>query len=91
MVKRLYIPLPDANARRTIVLNLLRHNQSKISEDELQLIVQRTDGYSGSDLKALCEDAGLGTITMLGRLFFSPSLFASIFAYFRSHARAHQH
>lgn len=60
MVKRLYIPLPDAAARLAIITNLLRNNSSCLSADELRVVVERTDGYSGSDLKALCEDAGLG-------------------------------
>jgi hypothetical protein len=56
----LYIPLPDAAARCTIIKNLLRDNKYSLSDAELDVIVERTDGYSGSDLKALCVDAGLG-------------------------------
>lgn len=62
----LYIPLPDAAARGTIIKNLLRDNKYSLSDVELDVIVERTDGYSGSDLKALCVDAGLG---MHSRLF----------------------
>ncbi len=58
----LYIPLPDAAARCTIITNLLRDNKFALSESELATIVERTDGYSGSDLKALCVDAGLGAL-----------------------------
>lgn len=55
LVKRLYIPLPNAVGREAIILNLLKHNIYSFSKDELAKIVERTDGYSGSDLKALCE------------------------------------
>eukprot|EP00455_Lapot_gusevi_P026228 TRINITY_DN2769_c0_g1_i4.p1 TRINITY_DN2769_c0_g1~~TRINITY_DN2769_c0_g1_i4.p1 ORF type:complete len:226 (+),score=19.37 TRINITY_DN2769_c0_g1_i4:113-790(+) len=62
LVKRLYIPLPDAKARRSIILNLLSKNEFHLSDDDLNGLVHRTDGYSGSDLRALCGEASMGPI-----------------------------
>lgn len=99
MVKRLYIPLPDAVARHDLVLSLLRkHNQlSALSDADLDEITRLSEvrfltkcnrknrpnittassttikkgttdftallqGYSGSDIRALCTEAALGPI-----------------------------
>ena len=56
----LYIALPEASGRKSIIINLLKHNVHSLTDEELNIIVEKSDGYSGSDLKALCEDAGLG-------------------------------
>ena len=44
LVKRLYIPLPDGQARRQIVENLMRQQPFLLSEQESEEISQRTDG-----------------------------------------------
>ena len=43
-VKRLYIPLPEGVARRQIVMNLLSAQSHHLTEQELDAIVQRSDG-----------------------------------------------
>eukprot|EP00727_Mastigamoeba_balamuthi_P002961 m51a1_g12662 putative vps4 oligomerisation domain containing protein (267) ;mRNA; r:3445-4245 len=65
LVKRLYIPLPDKTARAVMVQNLLRSVPHSISEAELDALSDSTEGYSGSDIKALCQDAALGPIRSL--------------------------
>ncbi|XP_022080671.1 fidgetin-like protein 1 isoform X2 [Acanthaster planci] len=62
MVKRLYIPLPEAPARRQIVQNLLAQQSYSLTEEELERICQDTDGYSGADMANLCREAALGPI-----------------------------
>lgn len=59
-VKRLYIPLPDAEARRQITTHLLRDQKFSLSADDIEVIVDRTRGYSGSDMSYLCKEAALG-------------------------------
>ena len=44
LVKRLYIPLPDVEARRQIVVNLLTQQSSDLGDREIEQVVQRTDG-----------------------------------------------
>jgi len=71
MVKRVYVPLPDPEARTALIKNMLKKQNpsspsvfafnnkgSSISEDDLMKIVKATDGYSGSDLTAVCQEAG---------------------------------
>ncbi|KAH9490010.1 Fidgetin-like protein 1 [Bulinus truncatus] len=61
-VKRLLIPLPEPVARREIVLNLMAQQKNNLSEREVQVIVDKTDGYSGADMTNLCREAALGPI-----------------------------
>ncbi|XP_029770469.1 fidgetin-like protein 1 [Suricata suricatta] len=65
LVKRLYIPLPEASARRQIVTNLMSKEQCCLSEDEVGLVVQRSEGFSGADMTQLCREASLGPIRSL--------------------------
>lgn len=59
--KRIYIPLPDDETRTLLITNLLKDN-SKLNTKELRSIVRATDGYSGSDLSALCKEAALDSV-----------------------------
>lgn len=56
-VKRLYIPLPEKKARWDILVNLLSKENHAISESQLDEIASRTDGFSGADMKILCQEA----------------------------------
>ncbi|KAJ1727312.1 Fidgetin-like protein 1 [Coemansia biformis] len=60
--KRLYVPLPDRSGRRTIVANLLRKQTHSLTDDQLELICDRTEGYSGADMDTLCREAAFGPI-----------------------------
>ncbi len=62
LVKRIYVPLPDADSRMALVLNLLRKQGATLPQPQLQRIVAMTEGYSGSDLAAVCQEAALGPI-----------------------------
>ncbi|KAJ3048512.1 hypothetical protein HK097_010467 [Rhizophlyctis rosea] len=57
-----YIPLPEASARKAIIVHLLKDTAHELSEDDVDDIVQRTDGYSGSDVDNLCREAALGPL-----------------------------
>ncbi|XP_005396663.1 PREDICTED: fidgetin-like protein 1 [Chinchilla lanigera] len=65
LVKRLYIPLPEASARKQIVTNLMSKEQCDLSEEEILQVVQRSDGFSGADMTQLCREASLGPIRSL--------------------------
>eukprot|EP00808_Paulinella_micropora_P009487 g39982.t1 len=62
LVKRLYVPLPESQARRDLILNLLRKERHDMSEEHIADVVAKTDGYSGADLRALCTEAAYGPI-----------------------------
>ena len=71
LVKRIYVPLPDEEARSGLIKHLMRKQGSgggALVEDEekLQRVVIMTAGYSGSDLSAVCHEAAMGPIRELG-------------------------
>jgi katanin p60 ATPase-containing subunit A1 len=52
--KRIYIPLPDAETRR----QLLDINLKEVARDNtvnLDIIAEKLDGYSGSDITSVCR------------------------------------
>jgi SpoVK/Ycf46/Vps4 family AAA+-type ATPase len=65
--KKLYIPLPDENARKSLLLNLLKKQPGShnLTDEEITSIVEKTNGYSGSDIDGLCREAALGPIREL--------------------------
>ncbi|KAL0279499.1 UNVERIFIED_CONTAM: hypothetical protein PYX00_001041 [Menopon gallinae] len=62
LVKRLYIPLPDEKAREQIIRNLISKERHCLSEAEINEISVLCKGYSGADMKNLCQEASLGPI-----------------------------
>lgn len=64
MPKRLYVPLPDATARKALLTGLLRGQRAERGIPDA--IAQRTEGYTGSDLAALCREAAMVPIRELG-------------------------
>ncbi|XP_038215547.1 fidgetin-like protein 1 [Zerene cesonia] len=62
LVKRLYIPLPDAEARQQIISNLLQTENNDLTLSEIEEIARLTEGYSGADMKSLCSEAAMGPI-----------------------------
>lgn len=62
MTKRLYIPLPDQNARVQILTLLLKKERNQINDEEISEIGRLTDGFSGADMKTLCHEALMGPI-----------------------------
>ncbi|KAL3814899.1 hypothetical protein ACJIZ3_016167 [Penstemon smallii] len=66
LVKKIYIPLPDASARRLLLKHKLKGNAFSLPDRDIERLVAETDGYSGSDLQALCEEAAMMPIRELG-------------------------
>jgi len=62
LVKRLYIPLPEGEARRRIIQNLLAKERHRLTEKEMEEVVEKTEGYSGADMANLCKEAAMGPI-----------------------------
>lgn len=62
--KRIYIPLPDEEARRALLdINL---KEVKLADDiNLYNIAKLTDGYSGADITSLCRDASMMSMRRL--------------------------
>ncbi|KAH8059693.1 AAA ATPase-like protein [Aureococcus anophagefferens] len=71
-VKRFYVPLPDDAARRSLLGTLLKHNRHSLSPAELDGdVVDRTRGFSGADIRNLCQEAAMGPMRDVGSSLFA--------------------
>jgi transitional endoplasmic reticulum ATPase len=62
--REIEIPLPDLTARRSLFA--LSTRNSKLDEEvNLDSLAERTDGYSGANIKALVNEAGLQALIRL--------------------------
>jgi spastin len=66
MVKRIYVPLPDTKSRGIFFDNMLSKQHHSISADDMHTLTKLSEGYSCSDLAAVCRDAAYGPIRSLG-------------------------
>lgn len=55
--KRIYIPLPELEARTTLLRLHLGDTPHQCSESDFSSIAERTDGFSGADISILVRDA----------------------------------
>ena len=55
--KRIYIPLPSAEARIYLLKNLMKQNKHTLTEKDFTYIGERLGGFSGADLLILAIDA----------------------------------
>ncbi|PAV79699.1 hypothetical protein WR25_19082 [Diploscapter pachys] len=60
--KRLYIGLPEYDARENIVKNLLTGMEHELADQDMKKIAELTMGYSGADMRQLCAEAAMGPI-----------------------------
>ncbi|KAG4304646.1 hypothetical protein PORY_002039 [Pneumocystis oryctolagi] len=65
-VRRQYIPLPERNTRMQQFLYLLKYQTHTLSDEDIETLVDVTEGYSGSDITALTKDAAMGPLRCLG-------------------------
>ncbi|KAL8941216.1 MAG: hypothetical protein Q9216_002393 [Gyalolechia sp. 2 TL-2023] len=65
-VRRQYIPLPESHVRESQLRTLLSHQKHSLKQTDIQVLVELTDGYSGSDITALAKDAAMGPLRSLG-------------------------
>ncbi|KAL3309487.1 hypothetical protein Ciccas_011965 [Cichlidogyrus casuarinus] len=67
MPKRVYVGLPDEEARRAIIVNLFSKEKRgpKLDAGTVKRIASATEGYSASDLTNLIKDAAMGPIREL--------------------------
>lgn len=63
--KRLYVPLPDHMARKQIILTLMSKAKSGLTDECVEYIVGRTEGFSGADMANLCREAAMASIKPL--------------------------
>ena len=54
---RIYLDLPNAEARKHVVAKTMKKIQAKLSDSDYMEIVRKTEHYSFADLSALCREA----------------------------------
>jgi len=65
--RRIYVPLPDAEARRGLLKALLKKaGAHTLSSRDVDSIVQRTEGFSCSDISSIASEASFGPLRSLG-------------------------
>lgn len=62
LVKRLYVPLPEVQARKQIINTLLITIPHNLTEEDVNDVAERSKGYSGADMSNLCKEASMGPI-----------------------------
>ncbi|EPX75195.1 uncharacterized protein SOCG_04440 [Schizosaccharomyces octosporus yFS286] len=72
-VKRTYIPLPEPETRHKHLSHLLHNQVHALTNDDLNELVELTEGYSGSDITALAKDAAMGPLRNLGEALLTTS------------------
>jgi SpoVK/Ycf46/Vps4 family AAA+-type ATPase len=60
--RRVYVPLPDAAARKQIFQDLLAKNTNNLSSSQLDRLVQGTANFSASDITNLSKEASMGPL-----------------------------
>ncbi|OAJ40104.1 hypothetical protein BDEG_23877 [Batrachochytrium dendrobatidis JEL423] len=55
--KRIYIPLPDLNARARMVSLDIGSTPCRLGQKDFRMLGERTEGFSGSDIAVLVRDA----------------------------------
>jgi fidgetin-like protein 1 len=63
--RRVYIPLPEEGDRKAILALLTTGESLSLSKADVAGLVRATEGFSGSDLKALCQEAAQGPVREL--------------------------
>lgn len=60
--REFYFPLPDTNARKTILKIHTKKWSPPLSDELIHRLASLTKGYGGADLRALCTEAALSSI-----------------------------
>jgi len=65
--RRIFVPLPDADARRGLIQYLLKKaGKHSLTSRHVSTLVKRTEGFSGSDITSIASEASFGPLRSLG-------------------------
>ncbi|XP_035468041.2 katanin p60 ATPase-containing subunit A-like 1 [Scophthalmus maximus] len=64
--KRIYIPLPTAVGRRAL-LDIQLREVTLAADMNLDVVVEKTEGYSGADVSSVCREASVRAMSLLTR------------------------
>ena len=60
MEKRVYVPLPSVEGRKTMLQNCMKG--VKVGNIDWEEIAARLDGYSGADISSLCRECAMAPL-----------------------------
>ncbi len=60
--KRIYIPLPEGPARKSMFKLHLGNTPTSLTEQDLNELAQKSEGYSGADISIVVRDALMSPI-----------------------------
>ena len=63
--KKIYIPLPDLEARAALLKLKLKETPNTLKEEDIWKIAESIEGYSGADIKILTREAAMLSIRKL--------------------------
>ncbi|MES1905778.1 MAG: Fidgetin-like protein 1, partial [Paramarteilia canceri] len=63
--KRIYVPLPEEEARLAMLKKNLADQSHSLIEEDFINVVKMTKGFSGADMRCLCSEAAMGAIREL--------------------------
>jgi len=67
--RRIFVPLPDSDARRGLWTKLLaKAGKHSITSRQISSLVRKTEGFSGSDISAIASEASFGPLRSVGGL-----------------------
>jgi len=67
--RRIFVPLPDKEARKALVKSLLKTaGKHSLSKTEISEVVKRLRGFSGSDIQSIASEASFMPLRSVGSL-----------------------
>ena len=63
--KKIYIPLPDYEARLALIKLKIKGTPNNLTEEQIQYLAEKTDGYSGADINILARDASMAPVNRI--------------------------
>lgn len=67
--RRIFVPLPDREARKALIKGLLKKaGKHSLSKSQISDIVKRMRGFSGSDMQSIASEASFGPLRSVGNL-----------------------
>jgi len=63
---RIFLPLPNLEARKQMLIKQLDKALNDLTEEGITLIAECTEGYSFADLRSLCAEAAMGPMRNFG-------------------------